>query len=124
MSGRFKPRLAAWPIDPVVRRLKNFARLSEGEEALVRSLGDRRERHAQGEELISEGQSGRHPRFVLAGWAACQRVLPDGRRQIFRFILPGDPLGFAGRPGSHAPWSIVALTALEAVDAEPLLEAA
>lgn len=124
MTGRFKPRIAAWPIDPVVRKLRSLSTLSEGEEALVRALSDRRERHTPGEELIAEGQPARRPRFLVAGWAACQRVLPDGRRQIFRFILPGDALGCAPKPAPPALWSVVAITALETVDAEPALDAA
>src|SRR5436309_3002839 len=121
MSGRFKARLAAWPIDPVLRKLRAYARLSEVEEALIRLLGERRERYAPGEEIVAEGHMARRPRFVVAGWAACQRVLPDGRRQIFRFILPGDPLGTAARSAA-SPWSLTALTALETIDAEPALE--
>jgi len=124
MTGRFTPRLAAWPIDPVVRRLTAYATLSEADEALVRALGDRRERHAPGEELIGEGQPARRARFVVAGWAACQRVLPDGRRQIFRLILPGDGLGLHERGSPAVPWTVVALTALETVDAQALVEAA
>lgn len=124
MTGRFTPRLAGWPIDPIVRRLRAVATISENEEALVRGLSERRDRHAPGEELIAEGQTARRPRFVVAGWAARQRVLPDGRRQIFSLLLPGDYLGFAGRSAPPAPWSVTALTALETVDAEPALEAA
>ncbi|WP_309093003.1 Crp/Fnr family transcriptional regulator [Phenylobacterium sp.] len=124
MTGRFTPRLAGWPIDPIVRRLRTLSKISEMEEALVRALSDRRERHAPGEELIVEGQGARRPRFVVAGWAARQRVLPDGRRQIFSLILPGDSLGLAQRSAPPAPWSVVALTALETVDAEPALDAA
>lgn len=124
MTGRFTPRLAGWPIDPIVRRLRALGTISETEEMLVRSLSDRRERHSPGEELIAEGQAGRRPRFVVAGWAARQRVLPDGRRQIFSLILPGDSLGLADRNGPPAFWSVVALTALEVVDAEPALDAA
>ena len=90
----------------------------------MRGLSDRRERHAPGDELIAEGQTQRRPRFVVAGWAARQRMLPDGRRQIFSMILPGDSLGVAARSAPPAPWTVVALTALETVDAEPALEAA
>lgn len=124
MTGRFTPRLAGWPIEPIVRRLRTLGTISDSEEALVRGLSDRRERHGPGEELIAEGQGARRPRFVVAGWAARQRVLPDGRRQIFSLILPGDNLGFADRGAPPAPWSVAALTALETVDAEPVLEAA
>lgn len=124
MTGRFTPRLAGWPIDPIVRRLRTLAPISGDEEALVRALSERRERHGPGEELIAEGHGARRPRFVVAGWAARQRVLPDGRRQIFSLILPGDSLGLADRTAPPAPWSVVALTALETMDAEPVLDAA
>ncbi|MGA0606744.1 Crp/Fnr family transcriptional regulator [Phenylobacterium sp. VNQ135] len=124
MTGRFAPRLATWPIEPIVKRLRSLSVVSEAEEALVRSLAEHRERHAPGEDLITEGQSQRKPRYVVAGWAARQRVLPDGRRQIFSLILPGDNFGIAGRGAPPAPWSIVAMTAVETVDAAPLLEAA
>jgi CRP-like cAMP-binding protein len=124
MPGRFKPRLASWPLDPVLRKLRSQARLSEGEEALVRALTERRERFSPGEELIGDGQPSRRPRFVVAGWAAYQRVLADGRRQIFSFILPGDLMGYAPKPPPPALCSLTALTALETIDAELVAEAA
>jgi len=124
MPNRFKPRLAAWPIDPVLRRLRAFGASLEPELALVRAAADRRFRHGPGEELLGLGASPRRPRFVVAGWAACQRALPDGRRQILRFILPGDAMGLAPKSARGAGWSIVAMTAVETFDAEPALEAA
>lgn len=124
MPGRFKPRLASWPLDPVLRKLRSFARLTEGEEALVRALSERRERFLPAEEIIAEGHPARQPRFVVAGWAAWQRVLADGRRQIFRFVLPGDLMGLAPKPSPPALCSLTALTALETVDAALAVEAA
>lgn len=124
MTGRFKPHLAPRPLDPVLRRLGGVANLSEAEQDLVRQLAERRDRHAPGQELVTEGQSGAPARLVVSGWASRQRVLPDGRRQIFSFILPGEPIALAGQPASPALGSVVALTALETVDAEPLVDAA
>ncbi len=121
MAGRFKPRLAVWPIEPVLKRLRALTSISESDEVLIREAGERREQHGPGEELIVEGQPIRRRRFVVAGWAACQRMLPDGRRQIFRFVLPGDTIGFQDAP--HALWSVVALTALETADSESVLAA-
>jgi CRP-like cAMP-binding protein len=77
----------------VVRRLRLLSALSDAELELLRSLGDRRHRHAAGEELVTEGDPTDRPRFIVSGWACRQRVLPDGRRQIFNFLLPGDGLG-------------------------------
>jgi CRP-like cAMP-binding protein len=124
MSTRFAPRLASRPIDPVLRRLKTFAALSEEEQALVRSISERRERHSPGEELVAEGQVERRTRFVVSGWACRQRVMPDGRRQIFGFLLPGDALGPGERAAGAALASVVALTARETADGEPIGEAA
>lgn len=124
MTGRFTPHLAPRPLDPVLRRLGVVANLSEAEQDLVRQLGERRERHSPGEELIREGQSTARARLVVSGWASRQRVLPDGRRQIFGFILPGEPLGLGRRPAAPPLAGVVALTALETLDAEPLIEAA
>jgi CRP-like cAMP-binding protein len=110
-------------MDVVVRRLRALSVLSDTEQALLRGLGDRRERHASGDELIAEGAPSSARRFVLSGWASRQRVLPDGRRQIFSFLLPGDVIALGRRAGPEL-CSVVALTALETVDAEPALQAA
>lgn len=124
MSNRFKPRLTGWSIDPVLRRLAALAALSDTELALVRGLADRRFRSAPGEDLLAGGDSGPRPRFVLAGWAALLRALPDGRCQIFRFVLPGDLLEAPSRGGRLPLWSVAAMTALETVDATRAVEAA
>jgi CRP-like cAMP-binding protein len=91
---------------------------------LLKNLGDRRERHAAGEELVAEGRPAARARFIVSGWACRQRVLPDGRRQIFQFLLPGDGFGLSRRPPAPELAAVVALTALETVDAEPVIEAA
>jgi len=124
MTGRFKPRIAPRPLDAVVRRMRTLAMLTEAEQDMLRSLSDRRERHIAGEELVCEGQTSRRARFVVSGWACNQRVLPDGRRQIFGFLLPGECFGVCERPAPPSLCSTVALTSLETVDAEPLIEAA
>ena len=107
--------------NPILVRLGRLATLSEAEQQILLQLGTQRERHRTGEELIAEGDTARRPRFILSGWAMAQRLLPDGRRQIFRFALPGDGLGVyppAARPTLHA---VVAATPVETVDAEPVL---
>jgi CRP-like cAMP-binding protein len=122
MTGRITPRLAARPLDVAMRRLRALTPLSEAEQELVRSLGERRERHAPGDELIGEGATLVKPRFILSGWACRQRVLADGRRQIFNFLLPGDSIGIACPSGPQLS-SVAALTALEVADAQPAVDA-
>lgn len=117
MSGRFTSHLGVRPMDPIIRRLRSLASLNEAEIDAVRALSERRERHGPGEQLIAEGTTAQRPRFVVSGWACRQRLMPDGRRQIFAFMLPGDAIGFERRPALAAT---VALTALETVDASLL----
>lgn len=54
-------------------------------------------------------------KWLLSGWTCEMRVLPDGRRQIFSFGLPGDPV--LSRPVNLVkPCCVVALTAVECID--------
>jgi CRP-like cAMP-binding protein len=54
-------------------------------------------------------------KWILSGWTCEMRVLPDGRRQIFSFAIPGDPV--VSRPvNASNPCSVVALTSVECID--------
>jgi len=121
MMGRLNAHLGVRPIDAVVRRLRSLATLNEAELGLLRGVTERRERQGPGEQLVAEGQGCVRPRFIVSGWACRQRLLPDGRRQIFSLLLPGDGFGFGSRPQLS---NIVALTALETVDGSGLQDAA
>jgi CRP-like cAMP-binding protein len=101
--------------------MRALSALSDAEIELLRSLSERRDRHVSGEELAAEGAVASYPQFILSGWASRQRILPDGRRQIFGFLLPGDAIGLNRNGAALA--SVVALTAMETIDAEPILDA-
>lgn len=82
----------------------------------VRASAGSAESGHPGAELIGDDTYSGPPRILLHGWAAEQRVLSDGRRQILRFVLPGDIFGF--RPTPHI--SIPAVTAISAVAYAPI----
>lgn len=120
MSGRLATHLGVRPVEVVVRRLRSLSHLSENELSLVHNLTERRDRQSAGEQLAGEGQNGVRPRFLVSGWACRQRLLPDGRRQIFSLMVPGDSFGFGPRPQLAG---ITALTGLETVDAHAVQDA-
>ena len=120
MTGRLNTHLSIRPIDAMVRRLRSLGNPGDADLELLRGLSERRERHGPGEQLVAEAETGVRPRFIVSGWACRQRLMPDGRRQIFSLLLPGDGFGFGARPQLA---SITALTAVETVDATPVQDA-
>jgi CRP/FNR family transcriptional regulator len=49
--------------------------------------------------LFHEGDPAEHVYNVTRGAMKLDKLLPDGRRQITGFLLPGDFLGLAGKQG-------------------------
>jgi hypothetical protein len=112
------------PAEVVLRRLRSLAPISDREAALVLSLGAQRQTNPPGSELYGEANAIRRPKVLLSGWACRCRVLPDGRRQIFTFVLPGDAVGLCRRDEPVALTTTLSLTKTVTADASPLAEAA
>ena len=75
---------------PLVRKLANFAPLTAQDERVLGGIGSSNEAFAAGSLIIGEGEVPRSV-FVLTEGLACRyRDMPDGRRQIMTFLLPGD----------------------------------
>ena len=104
-----------------LRVLGAIAALSEDERALVRKLCLYRETIPAGAELAREGEAA-PARLIVSGWACRQQSLPDGRRQIFGFLMAGDTIGIGLRARPMDEVSTVAVTRLECVDALMLRE--
>jgi CRP-like cAMP-binding protein len=87
----------------------------------VRAFWRRVERYSPGAQVAVEAVRGVERQLaVVTGWACELRILPDGRRQIFGFLLPGDFIdGRATSSLGHR--GVVAITRLEVVNASPHL---
>lgn len=84
--------------------------LTPSESEAVRAGLAEMQTFSAGTELIAEGAALDQPLLLLDGWAMRQRVLKDGRRQVFSFVLPGDAIGLCARRNGLAACSTLALT--------------
>jgi CRP-like cAMP-binding protein len=65
---------------------------------------------AAGQTLLLEGEGNDHLYTLLSGWMFRHKSLPDGRRQILNYALPGDFLGMQSAVFKEMQHSVEALT--------------
>ena len=80
-----------------LRPLSVFQPVTETELGLIASLKRGELEREAGQTLIAEGDSDGPLLTLLSGWAFRFKTLPDGRRQILNFLLPGDFIGLQQR---------------------------
>ena len=125
MSGQSAVLRAPYDQDPreqLLSRLRGFSRLTPAEANLVLTCGPA-ETLRRGSELRRDDGAPARARLIVSGWACYQRVLPDGRRQIFGFILPGDLTGVFAEPNALRLADASAVTGLETLGASALQRA-
>lgn len=71
-------------------KLEAFVKLSREDRSAVERLSRSQREIAARRDLIREGDQPRYVHLVLDGWACRYKTLPDGRRQIVAFFLPGE----------------------------------
>lgn len=74
----------------LIRKLENFAELTEEEKRALRDAAGPVRAYGSHEDLIREGEQASGVAVVLSGFACRHKMLPDGRRQIIGYFLPGD----------------------------------
>ena len=79
------------PVGPLILNLERYVRLSADDRSALEKLKSAPlcEAKARGD-LVREGQNPTVVRLVVSGWACRYKDLPDGRRQIVGFFIPGD----------------------------------
>ncbi len=65
---------------------------------------------AAGTDILKRGHCSPDVFILRRGWAFLYRILPDGRRQVLNFALPGEVLNRRGGIGRAATESVQALT--------------
>ncbi|MDB5710796.1 MAG: Crp/Fnr family transcriptional regulator [Sphingomonas bacterium] len=77
--------------NPWTMKMEQFTAFSDMEKRRLDELiRARQDRHAPKEDIIADGAHSGHCHVVLSGLACRYKLLPDGRRQIMAFLIPGD----------------------------------
>ncbi len=106
--------------NPFVRRLRGLIDLTPAEtDALGHLMGGRLRHLATGEDIAVQGEPSEGVMIFMAGWAVRAKVLPDGRRQIIAFFLPGDVAGFGNGLFRLMDHMVSALTPVTLIDIDP-----
>lgn len=78
-------------MNPLIRKLERFAKLSVEDHAAVNVMAGHRIRQRPARrDIIQEGDRPLHVNLILEGWACRYKLLNDGCRQIVALFLPGD----------------------------------
>jgi CRP-like cAMP-binding protein len=96
-----------------LRRRPAFLQKDAREVEFIQSFKVAQRTAGAGTELIQAGQEDAELLTLFSGWAFRHQTLPDGRRQILNFFLPGDLIGFQASLMSAAQHSVEALTDVE-----------
>ena len=64
----------------------------------------------KGATLLVEGNRSAHLYTVLSGWGFRYKLMPDGRRQILNYVMPGDLVGLQGSLMGEMQHSVEALS--------------
>src|SRR5579863_3672268 len=90
-----------------------FKPISENELAVINDIKRDHLTVPAGTEIIRAGQDSPEFYTLYSGWAFRFKTLPDGRRQILNFLLPGDLLGLQAAMFDTALHGIAALTDIQ-----------
>ena len=93
-----------------LRGLKIFRDFTASELTFVDSFKTGELRLKAGATLLHEGEATDYLYTLLSGWMFRYKSLPDGRRQILKYVLPGDFVGLQASVFHEAQHTIEALS--------------
>lgn len=76
--------------NPWIMKLEYGARLTDEDRCILLEVSSRTRRVVANRDIISEDERPERLHLVMEGFACRYKLLPDGRRQIMAFLVPGD----------------------------------
>jgi CRP-like cAMP-binding protein len=99
---------------PLARKLGAFVALSDEDLDMLDRLHKRRRSFAAGVDMVHQGQVDQSAYILAKGWVCSYKLLPNGKRQIVDFQIPGDFLGLRSVLFRTADHNIEPVTMVEA----------
>lgn len=106
MSGKWRTPCSQCPL----RGLETFRDFTERELDFVSHFKSGELSVERSATILVEGTHSAHIFTVLSGWGFRYKLLPDGRRQIMNYMLPGDLIGLQGGLMHEMDHSVEALS--------------
>ncbi len=85
--------------------------LPRAETGLLADMLTRRIRVGRREDILVQGEASTRIGVLAEGWAFAYKLLPDGRRQIIGFLLPGSMIGVSFLLFGRTDYSVATVTA-------------
>ena len=79
---------------PLIDKISSYLPLSPAEISFLRDLHGSRRQIDRHRDIIAQGRPYRSVFILCSGFAWRYKILPDGKRQLLSFALPGDLIGF------------------------------
>ena len=90
-AGHGEPSAARSPnLNPLTRKLSHFAPLATSDQQILDALAAHDRHYPANVDIVAEGTAPQSMFLVKEGMAVRYRAMPDGRRQIMTFLIPGD----------------------------------
>src|SRR3954447_20171964 len=79
---------------PLIDKISSYLPLSPAEISFLRGLHGSRRQVDRHRDIIAQGRPYRNVFILCSGFVWRYKILPDGKRQLLSFGLPGDLIGF------------------------------